>query len=280
MNKNHPFVLLMIAAVIILGGCKKEKAEEPASWQTYVDTLPAQTPESSDTLAVDTTQLPMANSAMNDTVAPDDPLPVKKKKMVYAHSEDGYVNIRSEASVKSQALGRLNAGDPGLEYLGTEGDWYKVSYKGGVGYVKNIYAQVTTEGEAPATATPATTKSTTTASTTTTSKTSTPAAQSNTVYYVVIASFEDFNRARTTTNNLPDALLSPIYKVVDNDGKVKYRICESCHSSYAKAKARINQLDNYYGKSDLWIWESKGLAKCAYLPKGLDGNMMKELTPQ
>ena len=274
MNKNHPFVLLMIAAVSILGGCKKEKAEEPASWQTYVDTLPAQTPEKSDTFAVDSTKLPMNYTAKNDTVAPDDPLPVKEnKKKVYAHSEDGYVNIRSEASVKSQALGRLNVGDPGLEYLGTEGDWYKVSYKGGVGYVKNIYAQVT-EGEAPATTTSATT-----ASKTTTSKTTAPVAKSNTVYYVVIASFEDFNRARTTTNNLPDALLSPIYKVVDN-GKVKYRICESCHSSYAKAKARINQLDNYYGKSDLWIWESKGLAQCAYLPKGLDGNMMKELTPQ
>lgn len=273
MNRKYPFALLMIATVILLGGCKKEKAEEPASWQTYVDTLSAQAPESPDTLAVDLTKLPIDSSAKKDTVAPDDPLPVKNKKKVYAHSEDGFVNIRSEASVKSDALGRLHVGDAGLDYLGTEGDWYKVSYKGGVGYVKNIYAQVT-DGEAPATTTPATA-----ASTTTTSKTTAPVAKSNTVYYVVIASFEDFNRARTTTNNLPDALLSPIYKVVDN-GKVKYRICESCHSSYAKAKARINQLDNYYGKSDLWIWESKGLAQCAYLPKGLDGNMMKELTPQ
>lgn len=59
---------------------------------------------------------------------------------VYADAYDGFTNIRTAPNMNGAIIGEiLNGGDPAL-YIGESGNWYKVNYKGTVGYVYNKYA--------------------------------------------------------------------------------------------------------------------------------------------
>ena len=151
------FILCLMAMVLV--GCDKGKSA-PDSNQDNVDTfdLPS-VPDfpSADTLTseeIARSEKTLLDSVKRDKRVSDDPYampsepdpvaapPVVKKtgKMVYANAVEGYVNIRKEPMVKSEALGRLYQGGKGLKYLGTQDEWYKVEYKGSTAYVKRVYA--------------------------------------------------------------------------------------------------------------------------------------------
>lgn len=55
--------------------------------------------------------------------------------IVYCNSYDGFLNIRAEASSKSEILGKFRNGPEGAVYLSTSGNWVKVDCNGIVGYV-------------------------------------------------------------------------------------------------------------------------------------------------
>lgn len=64
-------------------------------------------------------------------------------RMVYSNCYDGYLNVRSQPTSKSQIVGRLNNGPEGAELLGVEGTWSRVRVGGVVGYVASKYLQST-----------------------------------------------------------------------------------------------------------------------------------------
>lgn len=62
---------------------------------------------------------------------------------VYSNCYDGYLNVRSTPSSKSQIVGKLKNGPEGAVLLGVEGSWSKVRVDGVVGYVASKYLQST-----------------------------------------------------------------------------------------------------------------------------------------
>ena len=98
------------------------------------------------------------------------------------------------------------------------------------------------------------------------------------VYYVVVSSWQDFEKAKTSYGKIPDALEGPIYKVKSN-GKTIYRMCSSCHSTKEKAQAEVNKIKKYTN-SDIWIWESDGLGECVYTSVDAKGDKMRPLSPR
>lgn len=56
-------------------------------------------------------------------------------RRVVAAAYDGYVNIRRGPSAKSSIIGEMINGDGSATYLGQSGNWYKVNFRGTVGYV-------------------------------------------------------------------------------------------------------------------------------------------------
>ena len=164
-----------------------------------------------------------------------------QQSFVYAHSEDGYVNVRRQPSTKSEKLGELHNGGAGALYLGRDGDWLKVLFHGETAYVYSRYARVgQTAGE--------------------------PAAKAEArYYYIVIATFENAEYAKKAADGLPDNMRRPVYRTIVG-GKEKYRICESCFTSRDKALIRKKELDLRYGESDIWVWETRSLADCLYCP--------------
>ncbi len=60
---------------------------------------------------------------------------------VYSNCYDGYLNVRSAPSSKSQIVGKLHNGPDGAELLSVEGNWSKVRINGIEGYVANKYLQ-------------------------------------------------------------------------------------------------------------------------------------------
>lgn len=60
---------------------------------------------------------------------------------VYSNCYDGYLNVRSAPSSKSQIVGKLYNGPDGAELLSVEGNWSKVRVNGIEGYVANKYLQ-------------------------------------------------------------------------------------------------------------------------------------------
>ncbi len=165
---------------------------------------------------------------------------LQKKTFVYAHSSDGYVNVRKKPSTSSDKLGELRNGGAGALYLGREGSWLKVLYHGEPAYVYSLYAQI---GQSSSTSAPV----------------------EKHYFYIVIASFENAELAKKTADELPDIMRRPVYRH-NIDGNAKYRICESCFTTRDKALTRKKELDIRYGESDIWIWETSGLADCIYCP--------------
>ena len=180
-----------------------------------------------------------ASKPQQAVITQQDTLP--QQSFVYAHSEDGYVNVRRQPSTKSEKLGELHNGGAGALYLGRDGDWLKVLFHGETAYVYSRYARVgQTAGE--------------------------PAAKAEArYYYIVIATFENAEYAKKAADGLPDNMRRPVYRTIVG-GKEKYRICESCFTSRDKALIRKKELDLRYGESDIWVWETRSLADCLYCP--------------
>lgn len=137
--KRAMALLLCVVLAVALCGCFGK--DEPAP-----DTTPT-------TVDVTTTQPTTAA-----TTAGDQPF-------------TGYVNattlrVRPSADTAGEPIGGLEFGDT-VSVIGREGDWYKISFKDGIGYVSAQYIQdtVPTEGTAAGTTdTTATAADTTTAS--------------------------------------------------------------------------------------------------------------------
>ena len=180
-----------------------------------------------------------ASKPQQAVITQQDTLP--QQSFVYAHSEDGYVNVRRQPSTKAEKLGELHNGGAGALYLGRDGDWLKVLFHGETAYVYSRYARVgQTAGE--------------------------PAAKAEArYYYIVIATFENAEYAKKAADGLPDNMRRPVYRTMVG-GKEKYRICESCFTTRDKALIRKKELDLRYGESDIWVWETRSLADCLYCP--------------
>ena len=179
---------------------------------------------------------------------------LKQNVYVYAHSDDGFVNVRKQPSTRSAKVGELRNGGAGALFLGHDGEWLKVRYNGEQAYVYSRYARI---GKAP------------------------EATSERSYYYIVIASFEDLKQAKETAEDLPNSMRRPVYRFT-SDGKAKYRICESCFDTRDKALTHKKELDLRYGESDIWILENRGLADCIYCPGVTRGanNRIRPLSPQ
>ena len=258
MKKRITWVMsaFLLMGLMACGGSKNEKK----NIEVFVDSIDSNYEELPDTtvaaVASDTTLMSerpdsTVKAEKQDTVTMPKPqtsmdageqTPELKttSKRVYASSTDGYVNVRKQPTVKSEILGKLVKGDQGAEYVKTEGEWYQIKYQGQTGYVKSTYASFDN-------------------TTSSAEKAKTP------IFFVVIASFENLDRAKAVDNQLGNEFKSPIYKYVEN-GTVRYRICEGRYDSKDKARARIRQLDEKFGKSDLWIWETSVEPICVFRP--------------
>ena len=56
---------------------------------------------------------------------------------IYSNAYDGYVNVRQGPSAKSAKLGQLKKGPDYLVQLGVQGNWTKVKWQNGIGYVNS-----------------------------------------------------------------------------------------------------------------------------------------------
>lgn len=66
----------------------------------------------------------------------------KPKKLVYANSHNGFLNIREEPTAKSAIVGRMYNGDEGAEELGAVvGNWIRVKQRNSSGWIHSGYAQ-------------------------------------------------------------------------------------------------------------------------------------------
>lgn len=179
----------------------------------------------------------------------------KKAQMVYSTSTDGYLNIREEPNAEAYILDVLFTGGDGATFISKSGNWYYVDYNGQKGYVSAKYAVCSA---------------------------SKPAVKKleRTLYYVVIGSYENLENAKNAAENLPDALLSPVYRVVEN-GKERYRICTACFYDKEEAQRWAGEIKETFS-SDAWIWQNKGFAACVYRPGSLyDGAIsISPLTPR
>lgn len=72
-----------------------------------------------------------------EPVATPAPAPTSKGRFIYANAYDGFVNVRAQPSAKSAKLGELKNGPNYLVKLGVEGNWTKVKWQNGVGYVNS-----------------------------------------------------------------------------------------------------------------------------------------------
>lgn len=98
------------------------------------------------------------------------------------------------------------------------------------------------------------------------------------VYYVVRGSFSSLKNAKEVQFNWPDFLdCNPIF-IAKAKGKTVYRICLGIYYNKENAQRCINDIKEYYGWEDLWIWKNNGHAKCVYRPNDYNGQPVR-ITP-
>lgn len=96
--------------------------------------VPQQAKESSQPTAIPSE--PMA------PIAQPAPQPVAASKLEILSTETGYLNVRSEASSKSQIVTKANPGET-YEYTLKQGDWYQIKLKdGSLGWVSGKYIKL------------------------------------------------------------------------------------------------------------------------------------------
>lgn len=175
-------------------------------------------------------------------------------QQVYANASDGYVNMREEPNANAFIVDVLFTGGKPAKLLDRQGNWLHIDYDGQKGYVNSKYVTVGTKPKAKP--------------------------LQRTLYYVVIQSFSTLDAAKTRAEDMPDALLSPVYRAVDK-GKTYYRICTGCFLDRKQAEAQQKEIKEFNG-ADTWIWATKGFADCVYRPESLyDGAIrIAPLTPR
>ena len=175
-------------------------------------------------------------------------------QQVYANASDGYVNMREEPNANAFIVDVLFTGGKPAKLLDRQGNWLHILYDGQKGFVNSKYVTVGTKPKAKP--------------------------LQRTLYYVVIQSFSTLDAAKARAEDMPDALLSPVYRAVDK-GKTYYRICTGCFLNRQQAEAHQNEIKEFNG-ADTWIWATKGFAECVYRPESLyDGAIrIAPLTPR
>jgi len=89
--------------------------------------------------------------------------------------------------------------------------------------------------------------------------------KTRTVYYIVCDSYSSLDKAIKASENLSEVVFYPVYKATVK-GTTKYRLCCACFYSKAKAQEQLKRYKDFLMRDDLWLWPSKGLAKCVYRP--------------
>lgn len=98
------------------------------------------------------------------------------------------------------------------------------------------------------------------------------------VYYFVIGSFSSLSNAKEAMSEYPDGYdCCPIF-VAKKDGKTLYRICAGIYRTREDALSHKRTFDDFFGWEGTWIWKSNGNAKCAYRPRGYNGQLVP-ITP-
>jgi len=97
-----------------------------------------------------------------------------------------------------------------------------------------------------------------------------------TIYYVVVGSFDSLQKAKDFNNNGPaDTVFGNVYKCTAN-GKTVYRVCSGCFYNKAKAQKEARELHDIYKEIgwdvNAWVYPNKGLAVCVDRGQGGDGN--------
>jgi len=167
---------------------------------------------------------------------------IAQSQQVYATSSDGFLNVREEPRGDAFVVDVLFTGGEGAKLIERRGNWLKIEHQGQKGYVVERYATVA-------------------------SKRPNIKPYTGKLHYVVVQSFADLDAAKRAAENMPDILLSPVYRAVDNDGSVKYRICTMCFRTQAKAKEYQRELKELGWES--WVWTNNGFADCVYRPGSL-----------
>lgn len=175
-------------------------------------------------------------------------------QQVYANASDGYVNMREEPNANAFIVDVLFTGGKSARLIDRQGNWLHIEYDGQKGYVNSKYVTVGAKPKAKP--------------------------LQRTLYYVVILSFSTLDAAKARAEDMPDALLNPVYRGVDK-GKTYYRICTGCFLDRKQAEAHQREIKENFG-ADTWIWSTKGFAECVYRPESLyDGAIrIAPLTPR
>ncbi len=220
---------------------------------------------------------------------------------VYSISDDGNVKIRKEPAANAEVIGLLYTNGKGVKLIDDSGSWWKVETEDAVGYVNSKYVtkrhpQV---DEETAETTPVSLKprpleedtidtivyqetEKATEAEKTTNKQEAPkdltSNKSKKIYYIVVGSWKDFEKAKNSYGTIPDALEGPIYKVKSN-GNTVYRMCSSCYKTKEAAQAEVRKIKNYTDR-DIWIWESDGLGACVFTSVDAKGDKMRPLSPR
>lgn len=63
-------------------------------------------------------------------------------KYVFSEDPDGWVNVRFQPNAQSEIVQRMYNNGDGAIYLGKSGNWYKINYKGTIGYVHKDHARL------------------------------------------------------------------------------------------------------------------------------------------
>lgn len=175
---------------------------------------------------------------------------------VYSVATDGFVNVRSAPNANSQVVGVLATGLDGARLLSKQGRWWKVGLEHCTGYVNSRYVALS----------------------------GTPIQVSGLpeVYYVVVKECQTRAEVDTFFYHCPDMLDGlPVYQAV-RGGETVYRICQSCHATMAGAEESKRAYDDLFGGSGgaCFIWPTRGLARCVYLPMTPADTRAIPLTPQ
>lgn len=63
-------------------------------------------------------------------------------KCVFSEDPDGWVNVRLKPNAQSKIVQRMYNDGEGAKYLGKSGNWYKINFKGTIGYVHKDHARI------------------------------------------------------------------------------------------------------------------------------------------
>ncbi len=134
MKKLISIGLLSILICFALVGCAVEKppsSTHPPPNNNIVSPPPDNTPSENPPSE------PLPNPPNKPSI-PLQPLLPAKEYDIMVSSTTNSLNIRAGAGNKFAVIGTINAKDM-LDYVSTEGEWYKVRYKRGYGYVSRRY---------------------------------------------------------------------------------------------------------------------------------------------